>query len=183
MTRGKKMVLTTFLVVLGVVVVAVVILGIVAPTDMNVEREVVIEKPREVVFNDLRLVKNHDSWSPWMRKDPNIMKQYRGTDGTVGFVQSWSGNNDVGVGEQEIKNIAEGSRIDYELRFKKPMEDTSAAYLVTEDAGAGRTRVKWGMNGRSPFPRNVFCLLLNIKGKLGRDFDQGLADLKTRLEN
>src|SRR5690349_9152755 len=153
MTRGKKMVLTTFLIVLGVIIVAVVIFGVVAPTHMDVEREVVIDKPREVVFNDLRLVKNHDSWSPWMRKDPNIVKQYRGTDGTVGFVQAWSGNNEVGVGEQEIRNIAEGSRIDYALRFKKPMEDTSTAYLVTEDAGAGKTKVKWGMNGRSPFPK------------------------------
>ena len=176
------MVLTTFLIVLGVVVLGIAILGVLAPTNMDVEREVVIDKPKDVVFNDLRLVKNHDTWSPWMRKDPNLVKQYKGTDGTVGFVQSWSGNNEVGVGEQEIKNISEGSRIDYELRFKKPMEDTSAAYLVTEDAGAGKTRVKWGMNGKSPFPRNVFCLLLNIRNKLGRDFDQGLSDLKARLE-
>jgi hypothetical protein len=177
------MVLTTFLVIVGVVVVGTAILGFVAPTDLNVEREVVINRPKDDVFNDLRLMKSHDSWSPWMRKDPNIVKQYTGTDGTVGFVQSWSGNNEVGVGEQEIKGITEGSRIDYELRFKKPMEDTSAAYLVTEGAGEGKTRVKWGMNGKSPFPRNVFCLLLNIKNKLGRDFDQGLADLKTRLEH
>src|SRR5678815_5858519 len=102
MSRRKKMVLTTFLVVVGVVVVGIAILGFVAPTDLNVEREVVINRPKDDVFNDLRLMKSHDSWSPWMRKDPNIVKQYTGADGTVGFVQSWSGNNEVGVGEQEI---------------------------------------------------------------------------------
>ena len=74
-----------------------------------------------------RLVKDHDAWSPWMRKDPSIVKQYRGTDGTVGFVQSWSGNKEVGVGEQEIKNISEGSRIDYELRSQGGDPDMRSA--------------------------------------------------------
>jgi hypothetical protein len=62
------------------------------------------------------------------------------------------------------------------------MEDTSTAYLVTEPAGEKRTRVKWGMRGKSPFPRNVICLVLGVRKKIAADFDEGLAALKTRLE-
>jgi hypothetical protein len=170
-------------VVVGLLIGVVAVLAMIAPTELHVEREVIIDKPKDVVFEQLKLVKNHESWSPWFKRDPNIVKEYRGTDGTVGFVSSWSGNDEVGVGEQEITKIAEGERIDYELRFKKPMEDTSTAYLVTEEAGNGQTKVRWGMEGKLRFPGNVICMLMNMKGMLISDFDEGLADLKKHLES
>jgi hypothetical protein len=169
-------------VVAVLLVATIAVLGAIAPTDLHVEREVVIDKPKDVVFEDLKYVKNHERWSPWFKRDPNLVKAYRGEDGTVGFVNSWSGNDQVGVGEQEIKKIAEGERIDYELRFKKPMEDTSKAYLITEAVGENQTKVKWGMQGKTPFPGNVICMLMNMKQSLAKDFDEGLGMLKTELE-
>ncbi len=41
----------------------------------------------------------------------------KGVDGTVGAVSAWSGNREVGVGEEEIKKISQNERIDFELRF------------------------------------------------------------------
>jgi uncharacterized protein YndB with AHSA1/START domain len=169
-------------VVAVLLVATIAVLGAIAPTDLHVEREVVIDKPKEVVFEDLKYVKNHERWSPWFKRDPNLAKEYHGEDGTVGFVNSWSGNDQVGVGEQEIKKIAEGERIDYELRFKKPMEDTSTAYLITEAVGEHQTKVKWGMQGKTPFPGNVICMLMNMKQTLAKDFDEGLGMLKAELE-
>lgn len=169
-------------VVVGVLIAAVAVLAMIAPTDLHVERDVVISRPVDVVFEDLKFVKNHDSWSPWVKKDPNLKQSYRGEDGTVGFVSAWSGNDEVGVGEQEITQIAEGERIDYELRFKEPMEDTCSAYLVTEAMGDSQTRVKWGMQGKNPFPGNVVCYVLNMREVLAGQFDEGLSALKARLE-
>ena len=40
----------------------------------------------------------------------------------------------MGQGEQEIVKIEEGNRIDYALRFKKPMEDNATSYMATEAA-------------------------------------------------
>ena len=52
-----------------------------------------------------------------------------GTDGTPGFVSAWnSTSNEVGEGEQEIKKITEGERVDTELRFKRPFE-TKATHI------------------------------------------------------
>ena len=113
-----KKILIGLAAVVGVFALVIGVLAAIAPTELHVEREVVIEKPVAVVFSDLLLVKNHDTWSPWFEKDPNLAKEYKGEDGTVGFVSSWSGNDEVGVGEQEIKKIAENQRIDYELRFE-----------------------------------------------------------------
>ena len=170
------------LIVLFVLVGLVVVVGLVAPKDFHVEREVIINKPKDVVFFQLKYVKNHNQWSPWVKKDPNIVQEYKGTDGTVGFISSWSGNDQVGVGEQEITRIVEGEKIEFELRFKKPMEDTSQAYLITESVGENQTKVRWGMTGKSPFPGNVVCLLMNMKDKIGQEFQNGLNDLKSILE-
>ena len=44
--------------------------------------------------------------------DPNIKTDFRGTDGTVGFISAWDSNNikNVGKGEQEILNMVDGGR-------------------------------------------------------------------------
>src|SRR2546428_8446319 len=97
--------------------------------DYSIKREIVINKPKKEVFDYIRFLRNQDNFSKWAQMDPNMKKTYRGTDGTVGFVSAWeSENKNVGVGEQEIKAIKEGERIDLELRFKKPIENTDYAY-------------------------------------------------------
>lgn len=178
-----KKILISLGAIVAVIALVIAVLGAIAPTNLHVTREVVIDKPKDVVFSDLKLVKNHDHWSPWFKLDPNMTKEYRGEDGTVGFVSGWSGNDQVGVGEQEITKIAEGERIDFELRFKKPMEDTNTAYLITEAVGENMTKVTWGLQGKTPFPGSVFCMVMNLRQTLAAQFDEGLGMLKKRLES
>ena len=99
------------------------IVGLFVRTDFAVEREVIINKPKNDVFNYVKHLKNHDNFSKWATMDPQMKKDYRGTDGTVGFVSAWdSDNQDVGKGEQEIKRITEGERIDVEIRMRSPFQ-------------------------------------------------------------
>lgn len=150
------------------------------PKDFKIERSVSIERPVSTVFTFLKSVRNHDSWNPWLKKDPFIQRSFKGEDGTPGFIYSWSGNDQVGTGEQEIKAIREGQRIDFELRFLRPFRATNCAYLETQGTQTS-TLVKWGMTGRLAFPMNLVQGLM--KGKLRKDFDEGLQMLKATLEN
>ena len=50
---------------------------------------------------------------------PDRKRDFKGIDGTVGYIYSWSGDKNAGVGEKEIKNIIEGKRIEMEIRFVK----------------------------------------------------------------
>jgi hypothetical protein len=110
-----------------------------------VEREIVINKPKDEVFNYIKHLKNQDNYSFWANVDKNMKKEYKGTDATVGFISAWeSKDENVGKGEQEIKAIKVGERIDYELRFIEPFEANDHAYMITETAGAEQTNVKWG---------------------------------------
>jgi hypothetical protein len=169
-------------IILLLIIVAVVLV-FVTPSDYKVEREITINKPKADVFSYIKLLKNQNDWGPWIKKDPAIKLEYKGTDGQPGFISSWESKvEDVGVGEQEIKKITEGSRIDSELRFKKPFESTSQAYMITEDAGPNATKVKWGFTGSMPKPTNLILLFMNIDKAVGKDFEEGLANLKAILE-
>ena len=136
----------------------------------------------EDVFDYLKYVKNQDNWSPWKKKDPNIKQQFEGIDGTVGFISKWQGNKDVGEGEQEIKNIEPNVRMDSELRFFKPWKSQSDAYLKVSKEDNGQTKVFWGFSGKNPVPFNVFMLFFNMDKTVGKDFEDGLNDLKAILE-
>jgi hypothetical protein len=115
--------------------------------------------------------------------DPKMKKTYRGTDGTIGFVSAWeSENEEVGVGEQEIKKIIEGERIDFEFRNFKPYEAAEPAFMTTEAISENQTKVRWGFSGHIAYPFNIWMLFMDFEKMIGDDLQPGLAKLKTILE-
>jgi len=168
--------------ILFAIIVLVVILGIIAPKDYDVNRSVVINRPVHETFRYLRLIKNQDHWSPWKQKDPGMKQIFTGNDGEVGFVSRWEGNEDVGVGEQEIKSVIENDIITTELRFYKPWRSISNGYLKVASVDNGKTNVIWGFSGKTPFPFNVFMMFFKMETTVGKDFEEGLENLKQTLE-
>lgn len=168
--------------VLLAIVFLIVILGIIAPKNYEVKRELVIKKPLSEVFTYLKSLKNQDNWSPWAAKDPNMKKTFTGKDGEVGCISAWEGNKDVGSGEQELTNIIENVVIESQLRFLKPFKSTSDAYLKVNKVDNG-TNVIWGFTGKNKFPISIMMLFMNMDKTVGKDFEEGLGKLKKILEN
>ncbi len=161
----------------------VLVVAAIAPKDYGVVREITIAKPLPAVYEYARLLKNQNHYSVWAKKDPSMVTEFRGEDGTVGFVSAWDSKmDDVGKGEQEITSIVEGRRIDYELRFIQPFESKDQAFMTFEPAGTDQTKVSWGFKGRMDFPMNLLLLVMDMEGMLGKDFSDGLGNLKTILE-
>jgi hypothetical protein len=161
----------------------VLIVAAIAPKEFGAVREVTIDRPAPAVFNYVKYLKHQDVYSVWARKDPQMVKEYRGTDGTVGFVSAWDSKmEEVGKGEQEIKAIIDGARIDYELRFTVPVESRSDAFMIIEPLSQTQSKVKWGFKGRMPYPMNLMLLTMDMEGSIGGDLAAGLANLKTTLE-
>jgi len=167
-----------------VVLIAVIgILGIIAPKKLEVNRSIIINKSLSETFQYLRLIRNQDHWSPWKKKDPNLEQSYNGTDGEVGFVAKWKGNKDVGEGEQEILSIIENESINTQLRFFKPWKSESIGHFVLGKVDENHTLVTWGFSGKNKFPFNIFMLFMNMDKTLGKDFEEGLVNLKQLLED
>ena len=171
-----------FLSIIGAIVAILIILILVAPKNYHVNRSITINRALPEVFQYLKHVKNQDHWSPWKKKDPNMKQSWEGEDGTVGFIARWEGNKDVGEGEQEIKRIVENERLETQLRFFKPWKSESDAYIKVDEEKGG-TKVTWGFSGVNKVPFNVFMLFMNMDKAVGKDFEEGLGELKNILES
>jgi hypothetical protein len=154
------------------------------PKDYTVERRVAINRPADSVFTYVKYLKNQNDYSKWAGMDPEMKKDFRGTDAQPGFVSAWtSEKDDVGCGEQTIKSINEAERrVEYELHFKEPMDVKSDAWMQVEDK-AGKSEVVWGFHGRMPYPFNLMLPLFGMEKSIGADLDEGLQNLKGRLES
>ena len=161
---------------------ALLVAGLFIPKGMKATRDIVINKPSAEVFNYIKYLKNQQNFSKWATMDPNIKNEFRGTDGTIGFVNSWEGNKKVGQGEQEITGIEEDKQLTTELRFIKPFKSVAKSTMNTVSVNENSTKVSWGFEGEMNYPMNVMKLFMNMEKAIGDDFGIGLANLKTVLE-
>ncbi len=169
-----------FLGVLGIIALLLIV-ALFVQKEYTLQREIIINKPKIEVFSYLKHLKNQEYYSKWVMADPNMKKACRGTDGTVGFVYAWDGNDKAGQGEQEIKSITDGERIEIEVRFIKPFASVAHTPLTTEAVSENQTKVRWGMKGANPYPLNLTHLFMDTL--LGADLEISLASLKSVLEN
>jgi len=167
------------LIVIAILVAVPLIAALFIKKEYAIEREITISKPKQEVFNYVKHIKNQNYYNKWTMEDPDMKKEYKGTDGTVGFYGAWDSKK-MGKGEQEIKNITEGDRIDIGLHFIKPFEGRANAHMITEALANDQTKVKWGMQGKSKYPMNVMNLFMN--NMLGKDIETSLNNLKGVLE-
>ncbi len=175
-------ILITILIILGSLIVLFLIAGFLLPKNFRVVRETIINKPKQEVFDYVKLIRNQEKYSVWVMKDPDVNIVYTGTDGTVGFKSSWtSDDKNVGIGEQEIIKIKEGESLEVEIRFKKPFVATNYGITEVSNAGNGQTKVTSIFYGGCTFPMNVMIHLMMAK-MVGKDMQKNLANLKANLE-
>ncbi|MBO9584251.1 MAG: SRPBCC family protein [Flavobacterium sp.] len=171
------------LVILILFISIVLIVAYFMPKEYSVERKITIDKPVDSIFKYVRSLKNQNEFSVWANMDPKMKVNYKGTDGAVGSISSWESQvKEVGVGEQEITKITENRRLDFALRFKKPMDDTAVGFMSTEPVSGNQTKVKWGISGVIPYPTNIMLPMLRMDQMIGNDLQKGLENLKTKLE-
>lgn len=173
--------MVNILTVLAIIIAIFLITALFVKRQYSIEREITINRPKQEVFDYIKHLKNQDNFSKWVMQDPNMKKEFKGTDGTVGFVYAWdSKDKQAGKGEQEIMSVAEGEKIDVEVRFEKPFAGMARTPLSTEAVSANQTKVKWGMTGQNPYPRNIMNLFMDKM--LGKDLETSLVNLKGILE-
>ena len=168
-------------IVLALLVVVFLILGLIAPTQISVERSISINASPAEVFPYLKNLKKQDLWSPWVKLDPNMQQTFEGKDGTVGAKISWVGNSDVGKGNRVITRIDDMERVDTKITFIEPWTSEADGIMKMEETSDG-VKVSWGFVTEASFPSNAFFMLMGMKGSIGADYDEGLAELKEIVE-
>lgn len=159
---------------------AIVLVGFWLPRTAHVERSIVIEAPQSTVFTVLNGFKQFNQWSPWADLDPNMKTTLEGPVTGVGAKLSWSGNDQVGTGSQEILESTPHSAIRMRLAFGDFPGDYFATFELRPEGGG--TLVKWAFEadyGGSIMGR-YFGLMSDAM--VGPDYEKGLARLKALVE-
>lgn len=174
------------LIVLGIIGGLIALLLVVAlftKKSYTISRSILVEQPRETVYDYVRFLRNQDFFSKWVMMDPSMKKEFRGTDGTPGFVYAWdSKDKNAGKGEQEIVNLKPNERMDVQIRFERPFEGVSDTYMLTERAANHSTKVSWVFSSTMKYPMNAVMLFMDFDKILGADMETSLSRLKTILE-
>jgi hypothetical protein len=170
----------TILLVIGSLIGLLLIAGLFMRKNHYVKREIVINAPRQKVFDYIKLLKNQDEFNKNAMAGSDRKREYKGTDGTVGYIYSWSGDKNAGVGEKEITNIIEGQKIESEIRFVKPMKAVASITTETESLPDDQTKVSWTNSGILNYPVNIMVPVM--ERHVIKDMDSSLATLKNILE-
>ena len=177
----RSRVVQIVIVVLVLIVAAILVLAAMKPDSFRVERSTTIAAPPEKIYPLLVDFQNWPAWSPWEKKDPAMKRTHSGAPSGVGAKYAWEGNKDVGSGSMEIVEATPPSKLLVKLDFLKPFEAHNTAEFTLATA-AGGTRVDWAMYGPSPFMSRVMQVFMNFDRMIGRDFEEGLANLKAAAE-
>lgn len=168
-------------IVVFVALAVIVILAATKPDTFRVERSASIKAPPEKIFPLLNDFHRWGEWSPWEKRDPAMKRTHSGAQSGKGAVYEWDGNKDVGKGRMEIIESNPPSRVAIKLDFIEPFEGHNTATFTLRPEG-GSTTVTWVMDGPANFLSKLMQVFMNFDSMIGKDFEEGLANMKAAAE-
>ena len=169
------------LLVIILIVAAVLIYGTMQPSAFSIVRAADVKAPPAAVFAEINDFHKWSAWSPWEKMDPNLQRSFSGPTSGVGAKYAWVGNKKVGEGNMEITASEASKRMQLDLHFLKPFQANNVTEFTLSPATGG-THVKWEMRGHKPFMMRVMSAFMDMDKMVGKDFEAGLASLKSIVE-
>jgi len=158
--------------------------GFLLPSQVHVERAMVMSATPEKIFPLISDFNAWESWSPWADGDPEATMEIAGSG--LGQTMTWSRDNPaVGTGSQEVTEIQAPTYLKTHLDFGQQGRADAAFRLIPEDS---KTRVVWSLDTdmRAGVPllqqpiSTYFGFLMD--GMIGKDYETGLQRLKQLVE-
>ena len=153
-----------------------------AKKEFDISRTVVINRPKEEVFNFVRQLKKEKLWMPWFEKDFKGVLKYKGEDGKADAMLYWKGHKHFYEGTQKIVKINQGKIIETRFLLVKPLRFVLLEYKGLKEIDENKTKMVWGIRGGLVFPFSVMALLHPVDKAYGPDLEAGLKKIKTILE-
>jgi uncharacterized protein YndB with AHSA1/START domain len=170
-----KWLLIVVLALLGVLVVG----GYLISPRFTVTRTVVVQAPPDKVYPLVASPRQWKQWAVWNQRDPAMQIEYAGPESGAGAKWTWHSKSE-GDGTMTFTAAEPPKRVAYELYFPD-FGTTSAGDLAFAPEGGG-TKVTWTMNGDMGQNPVFRWMALAMDGMVGKDFETGLANLKTVAE-
>lgn len=181
---GSSFMAKKILIALGVLCVVLLVAGVVIslrPGTFSVQRSVTVAAPPSKVFSQVDDLQAWDAWSPWKELDPNPKKAMSTPSAGKGATFTWAGNDKIGEGSLTILDSKPYELVDIEQVFIRPFAGKARMTFTFASMGDG-TKVTWRMDGANNFIGKAMCMFMDMDAMLGKDFDRGLANMKSVVE-
>ena len=167
----------------GLAAAILVLVAVIAtrPADFKLQRTAILPVTPDVAFALVNDFHRWNEWSPWDKLDPNQKTTHSGAESGTGAVYAWAGNDDVGEGRMTIEESQVNELVRIKLEFIKPFESTNTTTFAFKPVEGG-TEVTWAMSGTNNFMSKAFDLFMDMDAMVGKDFEKGLASMKTAAE-
>lgn len=161
-------------------IVLLLLIGFLLPGKVHIERSTTIAAPPEQIYEYVGTLKHWPDWTAWNTKRyPDMKWQFEGPESGVGAISQWQ-DKATGNGKMNVTAADPAKGIKYDLKFN----EEAATPGSIQFASAGKeTKVTWSFDcemGMNPIGRyfGYFCM----DGLIGKDFAEGLAILKKKVE-
>ena len=177
-----------FLKIIGGIVAAVLlafVAGFVLPSQLHVERSLLISAPPTKIFPLVSDFNQWDAWSPWAKMDPDAEMIIQGSG--VGQLMEWhSEDPQMGDGRQEVMAIESPDYISTHLDFGDQGMADAVIQLTPQENG---TLVSWSLDsdvraGVPPLMQPISTYFGFLMDKMvGQQYEKGLNNLKALVES
>jgi carbon monoxide dehydrogenase subunit G len=172
--------LKTLLLIVLAAIAVVLLYATTRPDSFRVERSAQIQAPPGRVFPLINDLHAFNTWNPYEKKDPAIKGSYGAVTAGPGATYAWESDK-VGLGDMRIETAVPDSTVTLRLTFVKPFAAVNQVTFTLAPAGDG-TQVTWAMEGRLNYIAKLMHLFFNMDSMVGKDFEDGLANLKALAE-
>ncbi len=171
----------TALIIIAIVIIAFLVIASMRPSTFSLQRSINVNATPEKIFPHLNDFKNWGAWSPWEKMDPELKRGFSGSASGKGAHYSWIGNKKVGEGNMEITRSIPSSNIELNLNFLKPFKASNVTeFKITQNGNT--SNVNWEMRGPLNLFMKIMHMFMNMDKMVGKDFEAGLANLKSIVE-
>ncbi len=129
-------------ILIGLAALILILVAVVAvqPSDFRVERTAKIAAAPGDVFAQVNDFHKWEAWSPWAKLDPAAKVTFEGPEAGQGAVMTWAGNDKVGEGKVTIVESRPSDLVKIKVDFIKPFEGTSTSAVRLQARGRSDRR-------------------------------------------
>jgi effector-binding domain-containing protein len=162
------------------IIALLVLISFLLPKTYKVERSTYIHSNSGIIYNLTCNLNKWSLWTPWNKElDSTVQFELVGPDCQVGTIRKWSGEI-VKTGEMVITELVPGALVAYDLSLDEGSYKSTGKIEISVEQDS--CKVTWndeGDLGYNPLARYMGLFMDNMMGK---DFEKGLAKLKSIAE-
>lgn len=171
----------TIIITSGMAVAALLFYAATRPGTFHIGRTVMIDAEPSAIYPYMSDFHQGRLWVPYEHKDPEMKRTFSGARSGNGSIYEFDGNRDVGKGRLEIVEAVEPTKVVMTLDMEEPMKGHNLVEYTIQPT-AGGSEVTWAMSGRCDYMGKLAGIFINVDKMLGKDFTDGLNNLKRLVE-